>query len=104
MMLKKLYRITTPDARIIAGTHNPYNTSNRNHLQYHRLNKKRGRMAGQIRMRVRFGKAIGAWFYYLFVSPEEMKKILSDTDWNVKKNCCPGRGKLFCHYSEKIIM
>ena len=84
-ILKKLYRITSPDARIIAGTRNPYKTSDPDHLQYHRLNKRRGRMPGQIKMRVRFGKIIGAWFDYLFVSPEEMEDILSDTDWQVAR-------------------
>jgi SAM-dependent methyltransferase len=84
-LLKKLYRITSPDARIIAGTRNPFKTDDPNHLQYHRWNKKRGRMPGQIRMRVRFAKTVGAWFDYLFVSPKEMEDVLSETDWRVEK-------------------
>lgn len=84
-LLKRLCRITSPDAQIIAGTRNPYRTRDPEHLQYHRLNKRRGRMAGQIRMRVRFGRAVGTWFDYLFVSPDEMKQILDDTDWHVEK-------------------
>lgn len=84
-ILKKLSRITSSDARIIAGTLNPYKTSDLDHLQYHKLNKKRGRMAGQIKMRVRFRKMIGEWIDYLFVSPEEMKDILSDTHWQIEK-------------------
>jgi len=84
LRLKKLYRISSPDARIIAGTRNPYKTDNPNHLQYLRLNKKRGRMPGQIRIRVRFEKTVGPWFDYLFVSPEEMEDILSDTGWLVE--------------------
>ena len=85
LVLKKLHRITSPDARIIAGTRNPYKTSDPNHLQYHRLNKKRGRMSGQIRMRVRFEKTVGGWFDYLFVSPEEVEDLLRNTDWQVEK-------------------
>jgi|SRR5271157_544228 len=84
-ILKKLYRITSIHARIIAGTLNPYQTDDQNHLQYHQLNKKRGRMPGQIRIRVRFQKIIGAWFDYLFVSPEEMESLLGDTDWQVER-------------------
>ena len=84
-ILKKLSRITAINARIIAGTRNPYETDNKNHLQYHQLNKKRGRMPGQIRMRVRFEKTIGTWFDYLFVSPEEMEGLLDDTEWQVER-------------------
>jgi len=85
LRLKKLSRISSPGARIIAGTRNPYKTDNPNHLQYLRLNKKRGRMPGQIKIRARFEKTVGPWFDYLFVSPEEMEDILSDTDWRVER-------------------
>ena len=71
LLLQKLYRITSPDAQIIAGTRNPFKTADPNHLHYHRRNKKRGRLSGQIRMRVRFAKTVGAWFDYLFVSPKK---------------------------------
>lgn len=84
-ILEKMSRITTSNAQIIAGTRNPYQTSDRNHLEYHQLNKKRGRMAGQIRMRVRYRKTVGEWFDYLFVSPEEMKEILKNTDWQIEE-------------------
>ena len=84
-ILKKLSRITAKDARIITQSLNPYKTGNRQHLEYHKLNKKRGRMPGQLKMRVRFGKTIGEWFDYLFVSPEEMQDILRDTDWQIEK-------------------
>lgn len=88
-ILKKFDRITSTDARIIAGTLNPYKTSDKNHLEYHKLNKQRGRMGGQIRMRVRYGKAIGEWFDYLFVSPKEMEDILSGTNWEIEKLIAP---------------
>ena len=84
LILKKFSRITAPDAQIIAGTHNPYQTTEPEHLAYHQLNRRRGRMGGQLKMRVRFGKVIGEWFDYLFVSPEEMQNILKDTDWQIK--------------------
>lgn len=83
--LRKLYRITTPAARIIAGNRDPYKTDDPNHLQYHRSNRRRGRMAGQIRMRVRFERAVGPWFDFLFVSPGEMVELLGDTGWEVER-------------------
>ena len=84
-ILKKFARITAPDARIIAKTLNPYITDNPLHPPYLRANHRRGRLGGQIRMRVRYGKTIGEWFDYLFVSPEEMREILRDTDWQIEE-------------------
>jgi SAM-dependent methyltransferase len=95
LILKKFACITAPDAQIIAGTRNPYLTNEPGHLQYHRLNKHRGRMGGQLRMRVRFGKTIGEWFDYLFVSPEEMDNILKDTDWQIKEFIEPEAASYF---------
>jgi len=84
-ILKKMSRITSESGRIIAAIRNPYMTRDENHLQYHQLNKRRGRMGGQIRMRVRFEKSIGPWFDYLLVSPEELQSLLVDTDWRVER-------------------
>ncbi len=102
LILKKLSRITSSDARIIAGTRNPYETGNPNHLQYHRFNKKRGRMPGQIRMRVRYGKTVGVWFDYLFVSPEEMETVLSDTDWRVERFIAPEEANYFAVLRKRV--
>jgi SAM-dependent methyltransferase len=85
LILKKLSRITSTEAHIIAGTRNPYKTDSAEHLEYHQLNLQRGRMAGQIKMRVRYGKRIGEWFDYLFVSPEEMRELLVETEWQIKE-------------------
>jgi SAM-dependent methyltransferase len=84
-LLKDLSRITSPDARIIAGTRNPYLTTDPDHLAYQRWNRKRGRMPGQIRLRVRYGKIIGKWFDYLLVSPKEMETLLKGSDWQIEQ-------------------
>ena len=84
-LLKKFHKITTPNALIITENIDPYKTEDQMHLQYHTFNKKRGRMPGQLRIRIRFGKYIGNWFDYLLVSKKEMKEILKDTGWKVKK-------------------
>lgn len=85
LILQKMAQITKANAQIIAGTLNPYQTKDENHLQYHKLNRRRERMGGQIRMRVRYGKIIGEWFDYLFVSTSEMEELLFDTDWQIKE-------------------
>lgn len=83
--LRKLARVTADGARIIAQSLDPHATDNPEHLQYHRRNLRRGRMAGQIRMRVRFGRSKGPWFDYLLVSQGEMEEVLEGTEWGVEK-------------------
>lgn len=85
ILLKKLHWITTPDALIIAESSDPYKTEDPAHLSYHKFNLKRGRMAGQLKIRIRFKKYIGDWFDYLLVSKKEMQDILKDTGWKIRK-------------------
>ena len=84
-LLKKLHRVTSPDALIIAMTRDPYTTKDPSHLAYHKLNRQRGRMPGQLRIRVRYNDVIGNWFDYLLVSKHELGKILKHTGWEIKR-------------------
>lgn len=84
-LLRRFSKMTSREALIVADTRDPYKTENPAHLAYHKRNRKRGRMGGQVRIRVRFKKYIGRWFDYLFVSKDEMKQILEGTGWKVKK-------------------
>jgi len=84
-LLKELYKITAPDALILAESVDVYDTKDPVHLNYHKLNKSRGRMAGELRIRIRFRNYIGNWFDYLLVSPKEMAEIVKGTGWKIKK-------------------
>jgi cyclopropane fatty-acyl-phospholipid synthase-like methyltransferase len=84
-LLKRIYNMTTPQGRIITESNDIYKTDNLDHLAYHQRNQQRGRMAGQIRMRVRFEKYITPWFDYLMVSKHEMKAILEGTGWTIRQ-------------------
>ena len=84
-LLRELYKITSPRALIIAESRDLYKTDNPAHLEYHRFNRERGRMPGQLRIRVRFEKYVTDWFDYLLVSKDEMKQILEGTGWEIKK-------------------
>lgn len=84
-LLKEFHIITSKQALIIAHNRDPYKTKNPEHFEYHEFNKKRGRMSGQTRIRIRFGKYVSPWFDYLFVSPEELEEILEGTGWKVKE-------------------
>jgi SAM-dependent methyltransferase len=82
-LLRDFARITSTEGQIIAETVDPYQTKEPSHLVYHRHNRRRRRMSGQIRIRIRHGKIIGPWFDYLLVSQSELRKIVSGTAWQV---------------------
>lgn len=42
-------------------------------------------MPGQLRIRVRYKDCIGSWFDYLLVSKDELKEILRNTGWKVRR-------------------
>lgn len=84
-LLRRFKSITSKNARIIAETRDPYATDNPDHLSYHELNRKRGRMPGQVRIRVRYRRYATPWFDYLLVSKSEMQEILEGTGWRIKE-------------------
>ncbi len=49
-LLRAMRGITTPDAVILAAAADPYSTQDPVHLEYHEKNRRRGRMAGQLRL------------------------------------------------------
>jgi SAM-dependent methyltransferase len=89
-LLRHLHRLTSRNAVILAESLNPYQTKLAAHLRYQRRNRQRGRMGGQIRIRIRFREIKGPWFDYLLVSPTEMKAILAGTGWALRKTLRDG--------------
>ncbi len=100
-LLRRFYRMTSPEARIIATSNDVYQTQSPIHLAYHTYNRERGRMAGQIRMRVRCGPWQTEWFDYLMVSRQEMEGILSGTGWQAKEYIS-SEGPAYAAVIEKI--
>lgn len=102
-LLRRLYHLTTDRGRIIAGERDPYGRDTpAEHRRYHQRNRRRGRMGGQIRLRVRYRSYATPWFDYLFMSRAEMHEILAGTGWRVAK-FLPPRGPLYIAVLEKEI-
>ena len=76
--------MTTPEGLIIAEILDPYKTKDPDNLSYHKFNKARGHLPGQIRIRVRYKKYVTPRFDYLFVSKDELRVILEDTGWHIR--------------------
>ena len=84
-LLKHLHRITRNNALLIAQSLDPHRTNEPAHLTYQRRNQRRGRLPGQIRIRIRFHEFVGPWFDYLLVSQAEMSAIVNGTGWDVDR-------------------
>jgi hypothetical protein len=55
------------------------------HRRYLERNIARGRLPGQIRIRVRFRDVAGPWMNYPMVSPNQLREILAGTRWHVAR-------------------
>lgn len=84
-LLRRLARVTTPDARILAGTIDVHRTEDPVHLGYQERNRARGRMPGQIRLRIRHREYATPWFDYLMVSAEEMSQLAAAGGWRLHR-------------------
>jgi SAM-dependent methyltransferase len=91
-ILRQLDRLTTSGAVILAASLDPYRRTLAAHQRYRRRNRERGRMGGQIRIRVRFREIKGPWFDYLLVSPREMATIAAGTGWRLRTTIRSGIG------------
>jgi SAM-dependent methyltransferase len=83
-LLRRFHRLTGDGGRIVAESLDPYATDDQTHLAYQRRNRSRGRMPGQLRIRVRYRDYATKWFDYLIVSPEEMEDLLEGTGWRIR--------------------
>jgi len=84
-LLRRFYTLTPDDARIIAETTDPYKTRDQAHLAYQKMNRGKGRMSGQVRIRVRYRTFSTPWFDYLLVSKREMERIVAGTGWRIER-------------------
>lgn len=83
--LRRLHAVTSAHARIVAESNDPYSTDDAAHLAYQERNRGRGRMPGQLRIRVRHRNLATRWFDYLIVSPEELESLLEGTGWGLRR-------------------
>ncbi len=84
-LLRKFHRITSKNALIVAVTNDPYRTDNPAHLAYHKRNRQRGRMGGELKIRIRYKQYKGRWFEYLLASKQEVEEILKGTGWGIEE-------------------
>jgi SAM-dependent methyltransferase len=82
-VLDKLAALVRPGGRLIGSGVDPSTESDPEHLAYQARNRARGRMPGQLRVRVRYRCLSTQWFDYLHASPEELRTLTAGTAWTI---------------------
>lgn len=82
-LLRRFHGLTSERGRIVAETRDVHKTDDPVHLAYLERNRRRGRLPGQIRIRVRYRLHMTPWFDYLMVSPAELEELLDGTGWRL---------------------
>ncbi|MBU2670104.1 class I SAM-dependent methyltransferase [Actinoplanes bogorensis] len=85
VLLEALARLANPGARIIAQGTDPYGTTDPVHAGYHQRNRERGRLGGQLRLRLRYRRLATEWFDYLNCSAAELETLIEGTRWRLKE-------------------
>jgi SAM-dependent methyltransferase len=83
VFLSALATLANPGARIVAQGTDPYGTTDPVHVAYHRRNRERGRLGGQLRLRLRYRLLATEWFDYLVCSVDELAALLAGTRWRL---------------------
>jgi SAM-dependent methyltransferase len=84
-LLRTLHRLTSPSGRILGETLDPYTTVDPVHLEYHERNRARGRVPGQVHIRIRHRELATPWFDYLFLSRSELARLVRGTGWRLNR-------------------
>ncbi len=79
--LSILEHLAGAGTKIYAEAVDPYQAKDSSISKYAEANVKRGRMAGQWTIRVRYMDCASEWFDFLFLSVEEMERIVHPTKW-----------------------
>jgi SAM-dependent methyltransferase len=83
VFLAALAAMARPGARIIAHGTDPYGTTDPVHVGYHQRNRERGRLGGQLRLRLRYREIATDWFDYLVCSVAELRELIDGTAWRL---------------------
>ena len=78
-----LRRLTLPGAEILGTCLDPFDTDDPVHLRYHELNRSRGRLPGQLRLRSRWANVATPWFDYLFIPVAELQVLADAAGWDL---------------------
>jgi SAM-dependent methyltransferase len=81
--LAELGKLLRPGGVIVGTCLDAYATDQQVHFDYHERNRRRGRMAGQATIRVRYQRLATDWFDVLWLSPDELAALARSAGWQI---------------------
>jgi hypothetical protein len=84
-LLERLHSLTSPEGRIVFDTVNPYLDPDDADLAYYERNRERGRMPGQVTIRIRYAGLATPWYDLLCVDPLELEALVDGTGWRLAR-------------------
>lgn len=80
-LLGKLHALTSPEGRIVLDTVSPYVDADATDLAHYERNRGRGRMPGQVTIRIRYEGLATPWYDLLCVDLPELETLAVGTGW-----------------------
>jgi len=90
--LRELARVAADDARLLAGSFDPYDGASDAARRYQEHNRARGKLGGVERLRVRYRDLATPWYDVLFASREELAALADGTGWRLRRFIDEGAG------------
>jgi SAM-dependent methyltransferase len=81
VLLAALTAMARPGARVVGQCTNPHVDVDAALKEYQQRNVAKGRLPGQMRMRVRYRDMATPWTDFLLCSPAELTELLTGTGW-----------------------
>jgi SAM-dependent methyltransferase len=82
-LFRRLHEVTAPDGRIVFDSVDPHVENDAADLAYLERNRARGRMPGEVTIRIRYTGLLTPWFDLLCLSAVELEGLLAGTGWRL---------------------
>ena len=89
-LLRRLTELASERGRIVAETFDPHALDEPAHRRYRERNRRRGRMAGQLRVRIRYRDLSTRWLDWLQLSRVELEQLVEGTGWRLTRTLGDG--------------
>lgn len=82
-LLKKLYSLTKKGGHLLLTSIDVTKTKNPDHLAYHKLNLKKKKYVGEVRIRVEYKNQLSPYFKWIHIDPETLKALAQKANWKL---------------------
>ncbi len=89
-LLRRLRELASERGRIVAETFDPHALDEPAHRRYRERNRRRGRMAGELRVRIRYRDLSTRWLDWLQLSRAELEQLVEGTGWRLTRTLGDG--------------